>query len=153
MIARGIRSLLSASETPRTMSGVSKLLKPYECEIGMTPKFKSRGLMPIVSQMFSQSASNCSLRKRTARGAAVVPDVSFNSEGRSLPQSFALISVVAAAVAGGRIWTSLPPATAAATTRPISNALCFCSSLIVCSSGRTTSCLRRHARNNDGQSG
>ena len=51
----------------------------------MTPKFKSRWLMPIVSQMFSQSASNCSLRKRTARGAAVVPEVSFNSEGRSLP--------------------------------------------------------------------
>src|SRR6266567_831357 len=33
----------------------------------MTPKFESRWLMPIVSQMFSQSASNCSLRKRTAR--------------------------------------------------------------------------------------
>src|SRR5438128_5387998 len=38
--------------------------------------------MPIVSQMFSQSGSNCSLRKRIARGAVVVPDVSFSSEGR-----------------------------------------------------------------------
>jgi len=28
--------VLSASETPRRFSGVSKLLKPYECQIGMT---------------------------------------------------------------------------------------------------------------------
>ena len=60
---------------------------------------------------------------------------------------------VAAAISGGKNVEILPPGTTAATTRQISNALCFCSSLIVCSSGRTTSCLRRQARNNDGQSG
>ena len=43
-----MRSWLSTSGTPRAISGVIKLLKPYECETGMTPKFRSRSVIPIV---------------------------------------------------------------------------------------------------------
>ena len=37
--------------------------------------------MPIVAQIWSQSATSCSARKRTTRGRAVVPEVSFRKCG------------------------------------------------------------------------
>ncbi len=124
-IARGIRSLLSASATPRTRIGVSRLLNPYECEMGTTPKFTSLGVIPIVSQMFSQSASNCSLRKRMARGAAVVPEVSLRREGCLSAQGGAVVAAEAPGPVGAAVRprrqerstrTLLPPRTAAAPT-------------------------------------
>ena len=63
-----------------------RLLNPYEWEKGMTPKFMSFGRMPIVSQIFRQSASSCDSRNRTALGAPVVPEVIFRRSGFGLSQ-------------------------------------------------------------------
>src|SRR5947209_17623113 len=98
------------SGTPRAINGVRRLLNPYECETGMTPKFRSVPEIPLVSQIWSQSASNCSLRKQIARGAAVVPEVSFRSDGGLLPQSGAAADVLMATTSG------LPPGTLSAIT-------------------------------------
>ncbi len=53
----------------------------------MTAKFRSPSVIPIVSQICSASASSCALRKRIARGAAVVPEVSLSNTGTHSPQS------------------------------------------------------------------
>ena len=58
-----------------------RLLNPYEWENGMTPKFTSSGRMPIVSQIFRQSARSCDSRNLTALGAPVVPEVIFRRSG------------------------------------------------------------------------
>ncbi len=116
----------------------------------MTPKLRSTSVIPIVSQIWSQSARSCSLLNRIVRGAAVVPEVNLRSNGALSSQC-----IVAAAVLSGRTLISLPPETAAATTAhapQISSAAFFCCSLIVCSSGKTTNCLRKHASRIDGQS-
>src|SRR5689334_18255117 len=118
--------------------------------MGITPKFRSRSDMAIVSQIFSQSAKSCSLRKRTARGTAVVPEVNFNKAG-----GFALhFPSVEAALLSGKVFQE-PPGTVATTAvaRQIFNAFSLCSSLSICSNGKTTICLRKQARNSDGQSG
>src|SRR5213080_1456615 len=86
-MARGVRSQLTTIGTPRAIKGKSRLLNPYECEIGITPKFRSTSEISIVSQICLQSASSCSLRKRTSRGVAVVPEVNLKSVGGLSPQS------------------------------------------------------------------
>ena len=103
-----------------------RLLKPYECEAGMTPKFRSVSVMPIVPQICSQSASNCALRKRMARGAAVVPEVSLSRTGGRFPQFRALQCSIAA-------WR--------------------CGAVVDSSSGSATNPWRKQARKTDGQSG
>ena len=127
--ARGVRSRLKTIGTPRAINGVSKLLKPYECEIGITPKLRSTSAMPIVSQIWSQSAKRFSLRKRIIRGAEVVPEVSLKSVGGWSPHS--VIPLFAA----------------------IERAAPACSSVIASSIGRSTRCVRKHARKNEAQSG
>jgi len=52
--------------------------------------------------MFSQSAKSCSLRNRTARGVAVVPEVNFNKAGGFAPH----FSSVEAAVLSGKFKNS-----------------------------------------------
>jgi hypothetical protein len=58
-----------------------RLLNPYEWENGMTPRLMSFGPIPIVLQMFRQSARSCDSRNRTALGAPVVPEVIFKRSG------------------------------------------------------------------------
>src|SRR5262249_14507351 len=50
-------------------------------EIGITPKLRSASEIPIVAQIWLQSARSCSPRNRITCGVAVVPEVSFNSIG------------------------------------------------------------------------
>src|SRR5262249_5284475 len=126
--ARGNRSQLKTIGTPRTINGVSKLLNPYECEIGITPKLRSVSVIPIVSQICSQSANSCSLRNRTRRGVPVVPDVSLNSTG-------------------GALFQSMTPLLAATET-----AASACCRLTDSSIGKTICCFRKEAKKSDGQS-
>jgi len=58
-----------------------RLLNPYEWENGITPRLMSFGLIPIVLQIFWQSARSCDSRNRTALGAPVVPEVIFKRSG------------------------------------------------------------------------
>src|SRR5438132_12118367 len=119
----------------------------------MTPKLRSTSEIPIVSQIWSESARSCLLLKRIARGAAVVPDVNLRSDGRLFFQLVVAAEVpVRLGLRIGRISVELPPETAAAITLQILNALSRCCSLIACSSGRTTTPRRKHAIKMDGQS-
>ena len=86
-IARGMRSRLRTIGTPRTSKGVNAVAETVGMRKRNDDKFRSPSVIPIVSQIWLQSASSCSLRKRIARGAAVVPEVSLSNRGGFVPQS------------------------------------------------------------------
>ena len=89
------------------------------------------------------------LRGVCARGAAVVPEVSFNNTG-GVPSH----SVVASVVLSREILDAAPLETAVTTAFALqtASAASRCRSLTDCSSGRTISRLRRQEIKIDGQS-
>ena len=122
----------------------------------MTPKLRSESEIPIVAQIWLQSASSCSPRKRTARGAAVVPEVSLRRDGmdsrrtlsgRSEPD-WRCLQRQNHRPHCRRGRRPLQPATLQSF-----KALSRSCSPIDCSRGSTTSSRRRHAIKTSGQAG
>ena len=93
------------------------------------------------------------------RGAAVVPEVSFKSEGLFSPQSAAMSGVRSGMICGELLVGTFSFAEAladeadiTAVARQISKAASRCCAPMDWSSGRTTNCLRRQAMKIAGQS-
>ena len=115
----------------------------------MTAKLRSCPVIPMVSQIWVQSARSCSLRKRIARGAAVVPEVSFKSDGGFGPHSIGSWGNARRTMRSSGVFAE-PAASTMAAARQIPSAASRSRSAMVCSMGSATSPWRRQARSNAG---